>query len=70
MTREEKEQLIIQTILRYELYKAGKEGKEELQLPLEEMEEAITFLMRMILDGEMEFDGVVYKRGDKNEENI
>ena len=38
MPREEKEQLIIQTILHYEIYKAGKEGKNELQLPLEETE--------------------------------
>ena len=62
MSREEKEQLIIQTILNYEIYKAGKEGKKELQLPLEETEETINFIIRKILDGEMEIDGVVYKR--------
>jgi len=65
MSREEKEQLIIQTILNYEIYKARKEGKKELQLPLEETEEAINFIIRKILDGEMEIDGVVYKKENK-----
>lgn len=65
MSREEKEQLIIQTILNYEIYKAGKEGKNELQLPLEELEEAIDFSIRKILDGEMEIDGIIYKKENK-----
>lgn len=62
MSREEKEQLIIQTILHYEIYKAGKEGKNELQLPLEETEEAIDYIIRIIVDGEIENDGIIYKR--------
>ena len=56
--------------MHYEIYRAGKEGKKELQLPLEETEEAINFVIRIILDGEIESDGVIYKRGDKNEKNI
>ena len=62
MSREEKEQLIIKTILHYEIYKAGKEGKNELQLPLEETEEAIDYIIRIIVDGEIENDGIIYKR--------
>lgn len=65
MSREEKEQLIIQTILNYEIYKAGKEGKKELQLPLEETEETINFIIRKILDGEIEYDGIIYKKENK-----